>query len=334
MIVASIPAELRARQQWVPWRREWRKGKWTKVPYDAHTSCCASSTDPDTWSSFDHVLEVLRRGGYDGAGYVFAAEDPYTGVDLDHCRDPESGRIESWAVAILDRLKSWSHWSPSGEGAHIFVKASLPGAGRKTAYQTGAIEMYDRGRFFTITSRRVEGTPTIIEDRQDALLALYAEVYPPKVTPGGAARAANVPNDLDDQRLLELAFGAQNGQRIAALWQGDVTGYGSASEADLALCNHLAFWTGRDSARIDRLFRLSALWRSKWDERRGELTYGQRTIDAAIAGTNGCFGDDAPRRLDPLRRPRAVTIDISSRPAAVPIDVLARPFAVPLEVVT
>ncbi|MFQ7644172.1 hypothetical protein, partial [Ruthenibacterium lactatiformans] len=39
----------------------------------------------------------------------------------------------------------------------------------------------------------------------------------------------------------------------------------SHSEADIALCNALAWWTNCDAARVDRLFRQSGLMREKWD---------------------------------------------------------------------
>ena len=97
-------------------------------------------------------------------------------------------------------------------------------------------------------------------------------------------RRAAVAVDPDDARLLERAHAARKGWKFAALWKGDVSAYPSQSEADLALCNLLAFWTGGDAARIDRLFRQSGLMRAKWDERRGGQTYGERTIATAIAG--------------------------------------------------
>jgi putative DNA primase/helicase len=95
-------------------------------------------------------------------------------------------------------------------------------------------------------------------------------------------------------------FSAQNGARVAALWQGNTGGYESASEADLSLAHHLVWWTGRDAARADRLFRLSGLFRDKWDRAYGDgSTYGSRTIDTAIAGCDSCFReDDRFRKID------------------------------------
>lgn len=88
--------------------------------------------------------------------------------------------------------------------------------------------------------------------------------------------------DLDDLALIERAKRSKSGTQFAALWSGDVTGYKSASEADIALCNALAFWTNKDAARIDRLFRQSGLMREKWDRPTAGSTYGAITIQNAI----------------------------------------------------
>ena len=67
--------------------------------------------------------------------------------------------------------------------------------------------------------------------------------------------------------VIRKALSASNGERFSRLWYGDTSGYGSHSEADLALCGMLAFWTGGDAARIDTLFRQSGLYREKWDRK-------------------------------------------------------------------
>src|SRR5690606_30146922 len=91
---------------------------------------------------------------------------------------------------------------------------------------------------------------------------------------------------LEDQELIKRALRAKNGQHFRRLWQGDWGGlYGSHSEADLALCNMLAFWTGRDLDRMDRLFRLSGLYRAKWERE----DYRDRTIRKAVEGTSQVY---------------------------------------------
>ena len=94
------------------------------------------------------------------------------------------------------------------------------------------------------------------------------------------------PIHLDDPELLRKASNARNGHNFDPLWRGDWKGlYKSQSEADMALCCTLAFWTGKNAEQMDRLFRRSALYREKWDRQTGDMTYGERTIKNAIAKT-------------------------------------------------
>ena len=95
---------------------------------------------------------------------------------------------------------------------------------------------------------------------------------------------------LDDAVLLDRARDARNGARFTRLWNGDWSGYASQSEADSALCFMLAFWTGRDAGRIDRLFRRSGLMRDKWEKRDD---YREKTIENACQITSEVWD---PRR--------------------------------------
>src|SRR5215203_1732216 len=99
----GIPDELKRRQQWVNWRLEERDGKTTKVPYNPRAGRKASSIDPATWSAFAAVVSAAKSGAYTGIGFVFSSDDPYTGVDLDHCRDRETGEIAPWAWKWVER---------------------------------------------------------------------------------------------------------------------------------------------------------------------------------------------------------------------------------------
>ena len=100
----------------------------------------------------------------------------------------------------------------------------------------------------------------------------------------GIFGAATGAGSLSDDEILDRAPNAVNGQKFTRLFNGDTSAHPSQSEADLALCDMLAFWTGRDADQMDRLFRQSGLYRKKWDERRGRDTYGNLTIQKAIAG--------------------------------------------------
>lgn len=173
----QFPAELQARPQWVVWRYEWRvnpkqtNGKWTKVPYNARTAKPASTTARHTWSSFaDAKAAFLARADYfDGIGYVFSKDDPFCGADFDHCL--ENDTPNEWATAHIAALRASGAYievSVSGSGIHAITRATLPGKGIKRPLG----EVYDRGRFFTISGRVFDPTP--IGDGQAAIDALHA----------------------------------------------------------------------------------------------------------------------------------------------------------------
>src|SRR5215212_796783 len=119
----NIPLELAERPQWVCWRYEERQGeKLTKVPYEPFTGQRASATDLMTWSTLDQVLDAYVKGEppYAGVGFVFSSADPYVGIDLDDCRNPETGEIAAWAQRIISRVQEgYVEISPSGTGVHI-----------------------------------------------------------------------------------------------------------------------------------------------------------------------------------------------------------------------
>jgi primase-polymerase (primpol)-like protein len=144
----NIPQELKDRAQWVVWRLEEREGKLTKIPYNpANLSQKAKANEPGTWGGFEQAMTAYKRGTFAGIGYEFSAADPYTGIDLDHCRNPKTGEIELWAREIITRLNSYTEISPSGRGIHILVKGKLPPGPRRK----GQVEMYSEGRYFTMT---------------------------------------------------------------------------------------------------------------------------------------------------------------------------------------
>jgi hypothetical protein len=301
----TLPAllELQTRPQWVCWRKEQRGDRYTKVPYNAYTGKRAASDDPATWSSYEQAFMALRTSTYHGLGYVFNQD--YTGIDLDHCATLE-GRIDPWVRVYLDRFASYAEYSPSRTGIHILVRGTIPSGLRRRVPHAprpdAAIEMYCQRRYFTITGDHVAGTPTTIEACPD-LLALHADLLAPK---SGQQAPHQDQSVLDDATVLEKARKARNGTTFQALWNGDTSGYTSASEADLALCHLLAFWTNKDAAQIDRLFRRSALYRPhKWERaaRSGE-TYGQGTIARAIAGCHEtCTSQTAGKIIHFRRKP-------------------------------
>jgi putative DNA primase/helicase len=243
-------------------------------------------------------------------GFVFCADDPYCGIDLDDCIAAD-GSIARWAKVRVDHLASYTERSQSGKGLHLIARAALAAGGNRR----GQVEMYDTGRFFIMTGDALPGRAQI-HDRQPEIDTMHRSIFdapppsappatpgrlgaraaggtsrarfeaPPRAASGEHARAAESPGRklVEDAALIARAAGARDGDKFAALWRGDATGYASASEADMALVSRLAFWTAGDAAVVDRLFRQSGLFRPKWDQRcrRDGATYGQVTIDKAL----------------------------------------------------
>jgi primase-polymerase (primpol)-like protein len=179
VIADNIPPDLRAMECWLVWSYveeidpETGEVDWDKPPLNARGGA-GSSTNPRTWSTFETALAVYLSKRLDGLGFTLSVKKGEAGevliaVDLDHCRNPETGEIEPWAKEIIAALNSYTEVSPSGEGIRIFLYGKLPPHGRKR----GNFECYCSGRYVTVTGQRVEGTPATIESREAELLTVH-----------------------------------------------------------------------------------------------------------------------------------------------------------------
>jgi hypothetical protein len=263
-----------------------KSGKREKIPYSPTTGEKADPTDQTTWGSFEEAC-VAASIGYEGIGYMFSADDAYTGIDLDHCRNPETGQLQGWAQSHVVQLDSYTEVSPSHAGVHIIVRGKKPGKRSRK----GDVEMYDTAHFFTMTGQHLADTPTTIENRAAEVCALYACLFQQDASEPNQQKEVGLPKEWSDEDLLLRARRGKKGAQFWRLWQGDRSDYLDSegkpdeSRADLALCRHLAFWTGRDRERIDQLFRQSGLMRPKWER----ATYRKQTIASAIDSTKQTY---------------------------------------------
>lgn len=300
----GVPEQLRDRDQWVCWRYKWDtdRDEWTKVPVDVTTGGFAKSTDSGTWTSFENALAYHDREDRDtdGVGVVVHEEDIVVGLDLDDCRDPSTGDIDEWAANLPEAVETYTEVSPSETGLRLFGFGFLPDDGTRADVEDtkGHIEMYETGRYLTVTGHHVDGTPEDLRQVNDEIGEVHAEYIAdddpePESTKtagdGGVEAGSGGANprvdagrsgSLTDADLIERAKGAKNGDKFARLWRGDTSGHPSHSEADLALVGLLAFWTGGDRGRMSGLFEQSGLYREKWDRD----DYRDRTIEKALSG--------------------------------------------------
>ena len=315
----EIPCDLTGVPQWVAWDWRLRDGddRPTKVPLDPRTGLRARTNDPRTWGTFEAALARYRAHPDRTAGIGFVLTPPWVGVDLDDCLDA-TGTPSAMAADIVARMGTYTEVSPSGKGLKLLGRGVDPlprGRGARDARL--GIEIYNRSRFFALTGHRFHGAG--VAEVGAAVVYLYHTYLPHKLerqhSPRTAAPAR--PVDQSDAELIDLMTRrAANAARVRALWEGQVPAGKSQSEADLALLVHLAFYTGRDPERMERLFGQSALGRrGKWTDR---PDYRERTIQAAIAMTEAVYTPggapggrgtpQAPRGHDP----GAADVDVGS----------------------
>ena len=287
-----IPIKLQKNAEWCVWKREIRGGKPTKVPYNPNTGERAETNNPSTFSSFDLADERYMTEDYDGVG--IRVSNGFSAVDIDHCI--EDGVPSDLAMDIINKLKSYTEYSPSKTGVRIIFEAPGYQYDSETYYlknPNNGVEVYVCGatnRFVTITGNTVYDYP--VRDVTDDLKSILDEyMVRPVKKRATAAPATDIPTiTLADEQII---CKASANSKFRALFDGDISEYNDDhSSADLALCNILAFWTGRDSEQIDRIFRMSGLFRDKWlrDD------YRSATISMAIAACTEVYN---PRSQQP-----------------------------------
>ncbi len=245
----NIPEELRLLKQWILWKYEDVGAKKpTKVPY-AITHRLASVTNAETWATFIDCFNTYMLGRYDGIGFVFTSNDPYSFIDLDDAEGDDA--IIQRHLKVYNEFDSYSEISPSGKGLHIIIKGNI-GAGRRRS----KIEVYSSERYATMTGN-VYGSKAIINERQAFLNQLYEQMGS-----GPVAQSLIQGNNKDygtDEEIIKRATNAVNGDKFNSLHCGQWQGlYQSQSEADFAYVDMLAFYT-QNRDQIKRLFQSSPL---------------------------------------------------------------------------
>jgi hypothetical protein len=298
----STPAmeELAQVAQWVCYRLRRRDGqdKPTKVPYQVDGRP-ASSTDPETWTSFEAVRQ--RMAGPrppDGIGWVVREENGLVLVDLDGCRNPETGEIAAWALKIVRAFNSYTEISPSGTGLHIYVRGTIPDDGRKV----GNAEAYKAARFFTVTGQHYPESPDEIVENQEAIdwfWRTYITKGKPEHKPNGSAVNGHAGNGhdtsgldlstaVDPEHLKELTSElCRENQQFAdalAYKRRDLLkpdGSPDYSAHDMALATY-ASWAGWPASYVQELVRQARAGSDEPAKGRRQ-DYLERTVKRAMA---------------------------------------------------
>lgn len=294
----SIPVGLRSLPRWIGWRFSWKEkdSKWSKLPLDPHKRCrkTAKTNAAETWADLSTAVASMNSAALsdpksiDGLGFVFADGDNLFGLDIDGCREPQTGALSELAVRLISTFDTYAEISPSGMGVKLIGRGTFTGKGRKIKLPDGQeLELYTRGRYFTLTGDRVSGTPADLADCAEPLAKFIDEfklVATEKTAPAGTPTAKELTDDEIIDKLTRTAKNAAEGNK---LFRGDTSSHsGDDSAADLALCNLIAFYTP-DPARIDAIFRRSGLMREKWNRE----DYSGQTIAKSLVGRTTFYGE-------------------------------------------
>lgn len=302
-LLNNIPTELKKCLNWCNFKlaEDKKTNKINKIPINPKSLNGASSTNPQSWSNFNIAYNRFSAGKADGIGFMFS-NSPYVGVDIDHCIN-ENGEMSKEAQEIVNRLNSYTEYSPSGTGIHIICKVQEGFTIEGNKNTSKGIEIYTHSRYFTMTGNTL-GINTDIRECTKDLLKVHNDFIPKKKKSQNKKDTVKDRTqrtvELSDQELLNKAFASKNGAEIKALYCGNYNTlkYKSQSEADMALCNYLAFWTNKNPEQMDRIFRSSSLYRPKWDSKRGASTLGLLTINEAI---NSCVEGYDPVRYRAIK---------------------------------
>ena len=316
-------------RQFMLWKAVWseEKKKFEKFPVDTNTLAVVSAHDPAYWVDADTAIKRSIETGLPVA-FVLTENDPFFFVDIDGCKTPE-GQWSDLAKTLCTLFSGCAiEVSHSGKGLHV-IGSSPPLPHVCTRHDIG-LEHYTEKRFIALTGTQALGSVTYCPP--GALENAVNTYFAPSlgVSPGSDVWTdAPVPEwggPTDDGKLLEKMLkskpgvGATFGNKatVAQLWEGDEDALGAAypdhvgnrvfdhSAAELALCSHLAFWTGKDCERMDRLFRMSALNRDKWEEREEIRQW------AIFKAVNSCKNVYSKKKKEPeprvLGEPQPVTL--------------------------
>ena len=323
-------AILAAWPQFVAWRLDWLEDRqaWAKVPYSPTTGRKASSTDPSHWGSYDQAKAFADANGMAGVGFVFTERDPFFFIDIDKALGPSG-----WSILAQELCARFAgaavEVSQSGTGLHIIGRYSALGEHRSKNVPLG-LELYTKERFVALTGTSAMGSADTLHDA--ALTAVIAQYFTREIEAGqqlGWTTEADPEwiGPADDEELIRLALRSQsttsaasafggvddkvsfadlwnaNADVLARKWPGTSGPY-DASSADQSLANLLAFWTGRNCERMERLMRSSALVRQKWEDR---PDYLETTILKAAQSVKNVYKSRAATALASAAAPAVVT---------------------------
>lgn len=287
-----------------------RPGKMDKLPINPSTGLTTNAHDPALWMSASHAIAASNAlGSSYGVGFVFTDDDPFWFLDIDNCLEPCGTKWSLLAQQLIRQFPGAAiEVSSSNRGLHIIASGISPPHSCRNAEHN--LEFYTSHRFVALTGTHATGNAGT--NHYDQLAVLVNQYFPISsaqqlsldlISNWTTEPRAKYRGPQDDDELIERALRSGSGAsvfgdklRFKDLWEADEAKLTAAypgndtdtynrSSADMALAIHLAWWTGNNCERIQRLMLRSALDREKW--RRDD--YLPRTILKACGRQNECL---------------------------------------------
>lgn len=250
ILLPDFPAvrELAAHPQWVAWRLEPRReGKATKVPVSPKNGATASVMRPTDWGTLDEALALANRRHLAGVGFVLTDADPYVGIDLDHCCDPDTGALSDLARSLVDLGETYCEISPSKTGVRIWARGRIDKSFRLSDL---GVEVYSARRYLTMTGWHIDGTPVEIREAPQTIARLTAlapvrpepqqierRFQPQPIAPSRMTAYGMSALEIELKRLAETRSGGRNhALNTAAFNLGQLVAGGVLEQAEVEAC--------------------------------------------------------------------------------------------------
>ncbi|MDO5714215.1 MAG: helicase-related protein [Tissierellia bacterium] len=275
----NIPEELKKEKRWCLYKKIYRDKKTTKIPIMPNGEF-AKVNDKSTWQDYNSCLKAIDKGVGDGLGFFLG--DGYLGIDIDKVYQDiqeyyDNKNTQSMTAEFLRELSTYAEISPSGTGIHFIGKGYVPGDRKR--YKN--LEIYDEGRFFTVTGNIIKDkNRNEIKSLNKELNPLYKK-YMESTLPNKKNHNRKIVNRTSDislndclEKLFQKGYFNYTGDDVREIYKGNYEKYfTSQSEADFFMIRQLLYYSGGDIEKTIHLMQESGLRRNKWESSRGNISY-------------------------------------------------------------
>lgn len=278
----KVPQEMRQQRRWICYALRARNGKTMKIPVSpCENQNEANPSSEETWSDFDKAVEYCVNNNLDGLGFELKDSGMFA-IDLDNAPDENGNQLsqkdfQNMANDFVKTLNSYTEWSVSGNGVHIFCYGKPPIVQGKNKDR---IKIYDGAKYFIVTGKCIR--PAGIKERSLEAKQLCDKYSSVETSNKSHEAFGDDMKELTDKQVSSAIRNSKSALKVSKLLRGDCSDYGGdKNEAKKALCKFLAFFTHCNKEQVIRLFESGKLVDDEWEGQK-ESFVGD-AIDACAA---------------------------------------------------